>query len=238
MLEMLGFSSDGWSGMMLLAALTTLGLTFAALLVGAVFGAWVASAKLSRRRLWRFFGDGYSVIFRGIPELLIIYLFYFGGSGFLTVIGRFFGADGYIEILAFLIGALAIGMISGAYQGEVYRGAVMAVSAGELEAAYAMGMSKACVFRRILLPQVLRYSLPGLANVWQMSLKDSALVSVTGIVELMRASQVAAGSTRHYFTFYIIGGLCYLVLTGLSNPLISRAEKRFGRSGKTPFASR
>ncbi|WP_413735686.1 ABC transporter permease [Sodalis sp. RH21] len=238
MLEALGFGEHGWGGMLLLAALTTVALTLAALLVGAAFGALVAAARLSRRRVLRWLGEGYSVVFRGIPELLIIYLFYFGGSGLLTLIGQAFGADGYIEVPAFLIGALAIGMISGSYQGEVYRGAVMAIAPGELEAGYAMGMTRTGVLRRILFPQVLRFSLPGLANVWQMSLKDSALVSVTGIVELLRASQVAAGSTRHYFTFYIIGGACYLVLTGLSNHVFNRAERRLGRAGKTHFAAR
>ncbi|STS90096.1 amino acid ABC transporter permease [Klebsiella variicola] len=88
---------------------------------------------------------------------------------------------------------------------------------GEVEAATAIGMPRWRILQRILLPQIIRYSLPGLSNVWQMSLKDSALVSVTGIVELMRASQIAAGSTRDYFLFYLIGGGCYLILTLLSN---------------------
>ncbi len=201
MLDTLGFGDQGWGRLLLAAALTTVALTLAALLVGAIFGGLVACARLSNKRILRWLGEGYSVIFRGIPELLIIYLFYFGGSGLLTLIGQAFGADGYIEVPAFLIGALAIGMISGSYQGEVYRGAALAISPGELEAAYAIGMTRPGVLRRMVIPQVLRFSLPGLANVWQMSLKDSALVSVTGIVELMRASQVAAGSTRHYFTF-------------------------------------
>lgn len=238
MLDTLGFGDQGWGRLLLAATVTTVALTLAALLIGAVFGALVACARLSNQRVLRWLGEGYSVIFRGIPELLIIYLFYFGGSGLLTLIGHAFGADGYIEVPAFFIGALAIGMISGSYQGEVYRGATLAINAGELEAAYAMGMTRLGVLRRILMPQVLRFSLPGLANVWQMSLKDSALVSVTGIVELMRASQVAAGSTRHYFTFYLVGGACYLVLTGLSNHVFSKTEQHLGRSGKTQFAAR
>lgn len=101
---------------------------------------------------------------------------------------------------------------------------------GEVEAASAIGMPRWRIFQRIMLPQIARYSLPGLSNVWQMSLKDSALVSVTGIAELMRASQIAAGSTREYFLFYVIGGGCYLILTLVSNRAFIRAELRLNRA--------
>ena len=111
----------------------------------------------------------------------------------------------------FVIGALAVGMISGAYQAEVYRSAVLAVSKGELEAARATGMPTALVARRILFPQMMRFALPGIGNVWQLSLKDSALISVTGLAELLRASQIAAGSTPQYFTFFVVGGALYLL---------------------------
>lgn len=226
----LGFGDNGWGGLILNAALTTLLLSLAAMLVGAVAGSGVAAVRLSPRRQLRWLGDGYSVIFRGIPELLIIYLFYFGGSGLITQIGRMFGAEGFIEVPPFLIGALAIGLISASYQAEVFRAARLALNSGEIEAAQAIGMSRWRVLQRIVVPQVVRYALPGLSNVWQMSLKDSALISVTGIVELMRASQVAAGSTRQYFSFYLIGGTCYLVLTVLSNSAFKKAEKRLGRA--------
>ncbi|AUH00049.1 ABC transporter permease [Prodigiosinella confusarubida] len=230
MLTLLGFSEQGWGGLLVTAALTTLGLTVVALLTGAVVGAGVAAAKLSHRRLWRMVGEAYSIIFRGIPELLIIYLFYFGGSGMITQIGHWFGAEGFIEMPPFLIGALAIGLISASYQGEVYRAARLAIHPGELEAARAIGMPGWRIFQHILMPQIIRFALPGLSNVWQMSLKDSALVSVTGIVELMRASQMAAGSTRQYMAFYLIGAVCYLILTVMSNTAFARFEKRLGRA--------
>ena len=233
----LGFGENGWGSLILSAALTTLLLSLVAMMVGAVVGSGVAAAKLSPRRPVRWLGDGYSVIFRGIPELLIIYLFYFGGSGLITQIGQLFGADGFIEVPPFLIGALAIGLISASYQGEVFRAGRLALNAGEVEAAQAIGMPKWRIVQRIILPQVVRYALPGLSNVWQMSLKDSALISVTGIVELMRASQVAAGSTRQYFTFYLIGGICYLVLTLLSNTAFKKAEQRLGRAHQSRTAA-
>lgn len=236
LLQMLGFGSNGWGGVLLLGALMTVALTIAALAIGAVFGALVAAAKLSRFRTLRVIGDCYTTVFRGVPELLVIYLFYFGGSSLVSSIGQWFGADGFIGVPPFVIGAFAVGMISGAYQAEVYRAAVTAVSRGELEAARAIGMPTLVMARRILIPQVLRFALPGIGNVWQLSLKDSALISVTGLAELLRASQVAAGSTHDYFLFFVVGGLLYLVMTGVSNRVFGRAEAIVGRSFKRNFA--
>lgn len=230
LLQMLSFGETGWGMALLKATVTTLLLTLAALLIGAVIGGVIAAAKLSRRRSLRGLGDLYSILFRGIPELLVIYLFYFGGATVVSAVGHWFGAEGYIDVPPFLVGAIAVGLISASYQAEVYRGAFIAVPKGELEAALAIGMSKGMRIRRVLVPQIMRYALPGLGNVMQMSLKDSALISVIGLVELMRASQVAAGSTRQYFTFYIVGGALYLILTGLSGRIFNMAEARVRRT--------
>lgn len=235
-LEMLSFGTEGWGGVLLLAALMTIALTLAALVVGAAIGAGVAAAKLSRHRSARVLGDLYTTVFRGVPELLVIYLFYFGGSTLVTTVGQWFGAEGFIGVPPFVIGALAVGMISGAYQAEVYRAAVLAVSKGELEAARSIGMPRSMVLRRILIPQVLRFALPGIGNVWQLSLKDSALISVTGLAELLRTSQIAANSTHQYFVFFVAGGALYLVMTGLSNRVFNRAEAIVGRSFRRNFA--
>ena len=232
----LGLGPDGWGSVLLLGALMTVVLTLAALAIGAVFGALIAAAKLSRLRVLRVFGDFYTTVFRGVPELLVIYLFYFGGSSLVTTVGQWFGADGFVGVPPFAVGAFAVGMISGAYQAEVYRAAVLAVARGELEAARAIGMPTLTMFRRILIPQVLRYALPGIGNVWQLSLKDSALISVTGLAELLRASQIAAGSTHQYFLFFVVGGLLYLAMTGVSNRVFGRAEAIVGRSFKRNFA--
>lgn len=235
--EMLGFGEQGWGSALLLATLLTVALTLCGLLIGSIFGALVAAAKLSPRRSLRVIGEFYSTLFRGVPELLVIYLLYFGGSTLITAIGQWFGAEGFIATPPFLVGALAVGMISGSYQAEVYRGAYLAVSRGELEAARSIGMPTLMLARRILMPQILRFALPGLGNVWQMSLKDSALISVTGLAELMRTTQIAAGSTRQYFVFYVVGGLLYLALTVLSNQAFGRAEARMGRSQRRSLAN-
>jgi octopine/nopaline transport system permease protein len=134
------------------------------------------------------------------------------------------GYSGFLGVPSFLAGALAVGVISGAYQAEVFRGAFLAVAKGEIEAARAVGMGRWLMFRRIIAPQVLRFALPGLGNLWQVALKDSSLISVTGLAELMRVSQVASGSTRQPFTFYLAGGALYLVLTVFSTRVFDRAE--------------
>jgi octopine/nopaline transport system permease protein len=229
-LELLGFGSTGWGALLLVATFLTLAVTAAALAIGAVLGTLVAGAKLSGNRLLRTLGHVYTTVFRGVPELLIIYLIYFGGSSAITSIGKAFGYEGFLGLPSFAAGALAVGIISGAYQAEVFRGAYLAISKGELEAASAIGMSTRQRFSRIVMPQVLRFAIPGLGNVWQLSLKDSALISVTGLAELMRISQVAAGSTRQYFLFFIAGGCLYLILTSLSDQVFNRAERRANRS--------
>jgi octopine/nopaline transport system permease protein len=208
----------------------TLAVTLTALAIGALVGSFVAWGKLSKGLLPRILGDAYTTVFRGVPELLIIYLIYFGGSRGVSWVGSLFGAEGFIGLPAFGAGAIGVGLISASYQAEVFRGSYLAVAQGEIEAARAIGMSRLVRFRRIIAPQVLRFALPGLGNVWQLSLKDSALVSVTGLAELMRDSQVAAGSTHLYFIFYIAGGALYLILTTLSDRVFGVAEKRVARS--------
>lgn len=224
------FGENSWSGLIIQATITTLLLSIVAMIVGAVIGALVASCKLSPRRLFNQIGSGYSIIFRGVPELLIIYLFYFGGSGFVSYFAKMFGHQGFVEIPPFLVGALAIGLISASYQGEVFRAAKAAQPAGQIEAALAIGMNRKLIFLRIIVPQVIRYALPGLANVWQMSLKDSALISVTGVIEIMRASQIISGSTGEYLRYYMVGGACYLILTFITNQLFERMEKRMNHA--------
>ncbi|MFK0161449.1 ABC transporter permease [Rhizobium sp. NPDC090279] len=229
-LQLLGFGSNGWGALLLVATLMTLAVTATALAIGAVLGAIVASAKLSGSLVLKTLGNVYTTVFRGVPELLIIYLIYFGGSSAVTSVGQWLGYEGFLGLPSFAAGALAVGIISGAYQAEVFRGAYLAISKGELEAASAIGMHAGLRLRRIIIPQVVRYAIPGLGNVWQLSLKDSALISVTGLAELMRTSQVAAGSTRQYFLFFIVGGILYLILTSLSDRVFNKAERRANRS--------
>ena len=128
-----------------------------------------------------------------------------------------------------LAGALAVGVISGSYQAEVFRAAYLAIAKGELEAAVSVGMNRWLMFRRIIAPQVLRFALPGLGNLWQVALKDSSLISVTGLTELMRVSQIGAGSTHQPFAFYLGGMALYLVDDARHDPLFDA-----GRGARDP----
>ena len=228
-LDALGFGERGWGPALLQGALMTLLVASAGLLIGALLGALVASGKLSGTRTGGALGNAYSAIFRGVPELLVVYFVYFGSSAGLTAFGHALGFEGFLGVPPFLAGALAVGVISGAYQAELYRGAYLAITKGELEAARACGMGPSLLFRRIITPQVVRFALPGLNNLWQVALKDSSLISVTGLSELMRASDVAARSTHQFFNFFLAGGALYLALTVLSNRLFEIAERRAAR---------
>jgi octopine/nopaline transport system permease protein len=228
-LDLLIWGDAGWGDEMARAAVMTLLVSLCALLLGIVIGSFGAAAKLSGIAPLRWIAEVYTTLVRGIPELLVIYLLFFGGSGALMVVAGMFGYDGYIEINAFTTGAVAIGLISGAYSTEVIRGAIQAVPKGQIEAAEALGMSRWLLRRRIMLPQVARFALPGLGNVWQFTLKDSALISVTGLVEIMRQAHIAAGSTREPFLFFTVAALLYLLLTSFSNAGFRRAEAWAGR---------
>lgn len=229
LVDILGFGPKGWGLALIMGTLLTLAVSLAALIIGSVFGSLIAWAKLSKNIFANIVGDAYTTLFRGVPELLIIYLFYFGGSSFVSFVAHTLGFEGFYDIPPFVAGALAVGLISGSYQGEVYRGAFIAISKGELEAATAVGMGRFLKFRRIIVPQVLRFAIPGIGNTWQLTLKDSALVSVTGLVDLMRQSAMAAGSTHRYMTFYLAAGALYLILTSVSGYFFNAAEARATR---------
>ena len=223
-MDLLAFGDSGWGDEMLLATLMTLVISLCAFGLGLFLGTIGATMKRSRWMSLRGLAEGYTTVARGIPELLIIYLLFFGSNGVVMFVARMFGYDGYIEVNAFIIGVASIGLVQGAYQTEVFRGAVDAVPKGQIEAAHAAGMSGFLLFRRILAPQVLRFALPGLGNCWVSSLKETALVSVTGLVEIMRQSHVAAGSTRHPFLFYTLAAALFLFLTTFSGFGFRRLE--------------
>jgi len=227
--NLLGLGVRGWGAAMLAGALMTLAVAACGFVVGAVMGIFAAWAKIGGGRIACRIADVYTTVLRGIPDLLIIYLLYFGGSSVLTPIGHLLGASGFITLPGFLAGSLAMGVVSGAYHTEVFRGAYRAVSRGELEAAEAVGMSGLLKFRRILAPLTLRHALPGLGNIWQLVLKESALVSVTGVVELLRQAQIGAGSTRQPFDFFIAAALLYLAITSFSSVALTRVERRLDR---------
>jgi octopine/nopaline transport system permease protein len=228
-MELLAFGNTGWGDELFIATLMTIAVSITAIFVGFFFALIFTPLKLSKNNFFRFIGNSYTTVIRGVPELLVIYLFFFGGTGAVMYVASIFGYNEYIEINAFITGAFAIGIISGAYSTEVFRGAIQSIDKGQFEAAKTLGMSKVGQFFKIILPQALRLAIPNLSNVWQITLKDTSLISVTGLVEIMRQSYIAAGSTRDPLFFYSFAAVLYLLLTFLSMKLINKLELKYSR---------
>jgi His/Glu/Gln/Arg/opine family amino acid ABC transporter permease subunit len=194
------------------------------LLVAVVMGLLGAWGKLSSSPVARGAAGTYTTVIRGIPELLLILIVYYGTPTLIQSIAASFGHDIIVDVNPFIAGVATIGFIYGAFATEVFRGAVLAVPKGQLEAAQAYGMSRVQVVRRILLPQVLRFALPGLGNVWMVLIKATALISVIQLPELVRNAQIAAGSTRQPFTFFFATALIFLGITIVSTIIQHRLE--------------
>ncbi|MEM7252989.1 MAG: ABC transporter permease [Pseudomonadota bacterium] len=228
--ELLVWGDSGWADEMARGAAMTMAVAACAYALGLVIGTGLAACKLGPYRILHWFADAYTTVVRGIPELLVIYLVFYGGGTLLrTIANGVFGYEGYIDPPLFVTGVVCIGISAGAYATEVIRGAVQAVPIGQVEAALAIGMSPRDRARRVLFPQVLRLALPGLGNVWQLTLKETSLISVIGLVEIMRQAAVASGSTKEPFTFYFVAAGLYLGLTWISNRGFLRAERWAGR---------
>ena len=228
-MELLSFGKTGWGDELFYATLMTIAVSITAMLVGFFFALIFTPLKLSKYITLNLVGNFYTTVIRGVPELLVIYLFFFGGSGAIMFVASIFGYNDYIEINAFLTGAFSIGIISGAYSTEVFRGAIQSIDKGQFEASNVLGFNKVLRFYKIILPQMLRLSIPNLSNVWQITLKDTSLISVTGLVEIMRQSYIAAGSTRDPLLFYTVAAILYLILTFLSMKIINRLEIKYNK---------
>lgn len=225
-IALLGFGPDGWGHVLLRAGLMTLAVSLAAFFFGLVLGTLIAWGRIAGNRLIRGVAEAYTIVLRGVPDILVIYLFYFGGRQVVTAVGTALGFQGPFDISGFAAGMLAIGLISAASQSEVLRGAYQAVPKGTIEAGRVVGMTRLTLFRRVIAPQAMVTALPGMGNQWQSVIKESALVSVTGLVETMRQVSVAAGSTQEHFLFYAAGAVIYLLITTLSDQVFRLAEKR------------
>ena len=228
-MELLSFGKTGWGDELLIATMMTIAVSITAMLIGFLFALIFTPLKLSKSKFLNLIGNSYTTVIRGVPELLVIYLFFFGGSGAVMYVASIFGYNEYIEINAFITGSFAIGIISGAYSTEVFRGAIQSIDKGQFEASKVLGLKKTVHFFKVIMPQMLRLAIPNLSNVWQITLKDTSLISVTGLVEIMRQSYIAAGSTRDPLFFYSFAAVLYLLLTYFSMKLINNLEVRYNR---------
>ena len=213
--------SDYFS-LMLTAALMTLGLAVCSLVLGLFLGMLFTVLEANR-----FVGKPTAVLvalLRGLPEILVVLLVYFGSSELVELL-----TGEYVEFGAFGCGVLALSLIFSAYASQTLRGAIQAIAKGQWESGTALGLSKGYTFLRIIMPQVWRHALPGLSNQWLVLLKDTALISLIGVDDLMRQAQLINTNTHQPFTWYGIAALIYLLVTLVSQVGIRKLELRFTR---------
>lgn len=220
----------GYGPSLLDGAVITMQLAFLSLALALVLGLIGASSKLSDSRVLRGGATAYTTLIRGVPDLVMMLLFYYGGQVAVNNISDYlydaYGVDFFFQFDPFISGVLTIGLIFGAYMTETFRGAFLAVDSGQIEAAKAYGFTRVHTFRRIMIPQMLRHALPGIGNNWQVLLKTTALVSIIGLTDMVRVAEQAAKAERSPFLFFIPVALVYLLLTAGSELFIKWLNKR------------
>jgi len=226
------FNLAGYGPQILAGTVTTLELSILSLIVSFIIGLLGASAKLSKNRIVSGIATVYTTLIRGVPDLVLMLLIFYSLQIWINDFTDYLNNlqstyDIEISLDPFTSGVITLGFIYGAYFTETFRGAFMAVPKGQMEAARAFGMKPSKVFRRILFPQMMRYALPGLGNNWQVILKATALVSLIGLTDVIKASQNAGEGTFRTFYFMTIAGLVYLFLTTISNGVLILLARKY-----------
>ena len=206
------------------ATMMTLGLALSSLALGLVLAMLIALAELSKFRPLALTMSTLVTLLRGLPEILVVFFVYFGSTHALFLL-----TDEFIEISPFMAGTIALSLIFAAYASQTLRGAFMAVPPGQAEAAKALGVSKSKCFFRITLPQAWRHALPGLGNQWLVLLKDTALVALIGLNDLLHQAKMVAASTYEPFTWYAVAAAIYLMITLVSQQILNRMKERSSR---------
>lgn len=220
------FSLQGFGPLLLEGTWMTIKLSLLSLLVSVVLGLIGASAKLSGAAALRVPAQLYTTLIRGVPDLVLMLLIFYSLQTWLTGLTEALEWD-YIEIDPFAAGVITLGFIYGAYFTETFRGAMLAVPRGQLEAATAYGLKRSQRFRHVVFPQMMRYALPGIGNNWMVMLKATALVSIIGLADLVKAAQDAGKSTYQLFYFLVLAALIYLLITSASNVALRWLERRY-----------
>lgn len=211
-----------WDG-----TLVTIRLAVMSVLVAVVLGLLGAWAKLSKSSVAQRLAGVYTTLIRGVPELVLMLLVFYGGQKLINDIGFALGLWDYVEINAFTAGFLTVGFVYGAYMTETFRGAILAIPRGQIEAAIAYGMSPWKIFRRVIWPLMVRYALPSFTNNWLVLIKATALVSVIGLQDVVYNGFVAGRSTRELFTFMFAVMAVYLVLTIISDVGLRWLDRKY-----------
>ncbi len=215
----------GYGASLLVGAMLTLSVALGSLLIAALLGVAGASARLSRHRFLRVAAQGYTTVVRGVPDLIMMFLVYYGGQIALNKLADRADWEG-VTVDPFVAGTLTIGFIFGAYMTEIFRGAFLAVPHGQREAALAYGMTPAQALRRIVGPQMLRHALAPLSNTWLVMVKSTAIVSLIGLSDLMQRASNAGNATQQPFLFYAAAGAMYLVFTSVSELVFAWLRRR------------
>ena len=208
-------------------SLLTVTVSLASLAVATLLGLAGAAAKLSGRRALVWTASFYTTVVRGIPELLMMLLIFYGGAIGINHALELLGYDQGIDLDPFVAGVFTIGFIYGAYMTETFRGAILAIPRGQMEAAWAFGMGRLQTFVRITLPQMVRYALPSFTNNWLVLIKATALVSLIGLHDMTYLAKQASASVREPFAFFLFTAALYLVFTAVSLQLLKRLSARY-----------
>jgi|SRR5690554_5643180 len=232
-LTLVGFGPNGWGDEIASGVLVTVSLALATVPFGLALGFAIALAKLSGDRYLKLSADIFTTIFRGLPELLTLFLVFYGAQIAIQRILAAMGHTGGIELNAFGAGMVALGVVFAAYASEVFVSAFRAIPRGQYEGAEALGLGRWRTMRHVILPQLIRIALPGLSNLWLILLKETSLVSVIGLADIVRQTGIAARVSREAFLFYSIACLLYLILAMLSSIAFNRIEKRVATPGMT-----
>ncbi len=219
-----------WS--ILYGAVLTVGVSLAALAVSVVLGLLGAAAKLSGRPGLVTLATVYTTIIRGIPELVLMLLVFYGGSIGINALLEYSGTGATLDINPFTAGVLTLGFIYGAYMTETFRGAILAIPRGQFEAAAAFGMGPVQIFLRITAPQMVRYALPGFTNNWLVLIKATALVSLIGLQEMTYLAKQASAATRSPFAFFLFTATLFLLYTWASLMVLRRLHARYSLGAK------
>ena len=217
----------GYGPTILQGAWLTLSLALTSMTLAIALGLLGAAFRLSSLKWLALLGEGYATVIRGIPDLVLILLIFYGGQDLVNRLAPLLGHHQYIDINPFIAGVCTMGFIFGAYLSETFRGAFMAIPKGQAEAGAAYGMSSPQVFLRILLPQMIRFAIPGFTNNWLVLTKATALISVVGLQDMMFKAKNAADATREPFTFFLTVAALYLLLTTVSLLALRLLEKRY-----------
>jgi polar amino acid transport system permease protein len=232
-LTLLSFGDQGWGDEIARGVIVTVSLAIASLPFGLVIGFFVALAKTSEEPSLRRSAEIYTTIFRGLPELLTLFIVFYGAQILVRQLALFFVEDPQIEISSFVAGLVALSLVFSSYASEAFLSAFRAIPQGQYEGAYAVGLGRMRTMHLVILPQLIKLTLPALSNLWLVLLKDTALVSVTQLNDVLRQSGIAARVTKEPFLFFGTACLIYLALAIISSAVLAGIERWANRGEAT-----